>query len=58
MKKESLYPIDKQVYKDEKDDRIKELENLVSINRNEEANLFQFEKASSASTGFYEPDTY
>lgn len=58
MKKESLYPIDKQVYKDEKDDRIKELEKSVSISRNEEANLFQYEKANSASTGFYEPDTY
>lgn len=58
MKKENIYPIDKEVFKDEKEDRLKKLENLISINRNEEANLFQYEKANSASTGFYEPDTY
>lgn len=58
MKKENIYPIDKQVYKDEKEDKIKELENLISVNKNEEANLFEYEKANSASTGFYEPDTY
>ncbi|WP_156964351.1 hypothetical protein [Clostridium sulfidigenes] len=58
MKKENIYPIDREVFKDEKEDRLKELEALVSINRNEEANLFQYEKANSASTGLYEPDTY
>lgn len=58
MKKESLYPIDKQIYKDEKEDRIKELEILLSVNKKEEANLFEYEKANSASTGFYETDAY
>ncbi|WP_346928103.1 hypothetical protein [Clostridium sp.] len=58
MKKENIYPINKEVFKDEKEDKIKELENLISVNKNEEANLFEYEKANSASTGFYETDTY
>lgn len=58
MKKEDIYPITKEVYKDENEDKIRELERLISINKNEEANLFPYEKANSASTGFYETETY
>ena len=50
MKKDSIYPIDKEIYKYEEEVRSN---NFTGIQRKEEVNLFEYQKVSSAFTGVY-----
>lgn len=56
MENHNVYPIDKEIYKVE-EAKI-QTNYTINIQKNEEANLFKYEKANFAYIGVYENENY